>query len=72
MFSTDPHDPIWRRTGIGIWEATVDGAPLGSIEQSRAYGFIVKGAGGDWVASFSVLENAMWFLPIAQRASVTS
>lgn len=70
MLSTDPHDPTWRRVGIGIWEATADGTPLGSIEQNREYGFIVKGARGDWLASFSVLENAMWFLPIAQRASV--
>jgi len=70
MLSTHPHDPNWRQVGIGIWEATIDGAPLGSIEASRAYGFIVKGSGGNWLANFSVLENAMWFLPIAQRVTV--
>lgn len=62
-------EPQWRESAAGLWHATSDGEPLGSIEETRAYGFVVKNARGDWLASFSVLENAMWFLPVAERAA---
>ncbi|HEV7957275.1 MAG: hypothetical protein JWL94_2133 [Microbacteriaceae bacterium] len=40
---------------------------LGSIEQTRAYGYIVKDESGGWTASFSMLGDAMWFVELAHR-----
>ncbi len=69
MLKAELGNPKWNETTVGLWEATLDNMPLGSIEETRAYGFVVKNSRGDWLASFSVLENAMWFLPIAERAT---
>jgi hypothetical protein len=72
MLKAEMVEPTWRESTTGLWEATLNDAPLGSIEETRAYGFVVKDSRGGWLASFSVLENAMWFLPVAERAKVSS
>jgi len=69
MLKAEIGGPRWSESAGGLWEATLDNMPLGSIEETREYGFVVKNARGDWLASFSVLENAMWFLPVAERAN---
>ena len=72
MLKAEIVEPKWHESTVGLWEATLDNMPLGSIEETRAYGFVVKNSRGDWLASFSVLENAMWFLPVAERAKVSN
>ncbi|QHO68391.1 hypothetical protein BHD05_00780 [Marisediminicola antarctica] len=69
MLKAELGEPKWHEATDGLWEATLDNMPLGSIEETRAYGFVVKNSRGDWLASFSVLENAMWFLHVAERAT---
>jgi hypothetical protein len=70
MLKAEIVGPKWRESAAGHWEATLDSVPLGTIEETRAYGFVVKNSRGDWMASFSVLENAMWFLLVAERVKV--
>lgn len=70
MLKAEIVEPTWREFTAGLWEATLDNVLLGSIEETRAYGFVVKNSRGDWLASFSILENAMWFLPVAERAKI--
>lgn len=72
MLKAEMVEPKWRESTDGHWEATLDNMPLGTIEETRAYGFVVKDSRGDWLGSFSVLENAMWFLPVAERAKVAT
>lgn len=72
MLKAEMAEPTWRESTAGLWEATLNDMPLGSIEETRVYGFVVKNSRGDWLASFSVLENAMWFLPVAERAKAST
>lgn len=62
-------EPTWHAAGINVWTAEAAGDQLGSIEQTHAYGYIVKDSDGDWIASFSALSDAMWFLELAERLS---
>ena len=63
-----PAEPTWTQINDGLWLATSNGDRIGSIEETDAYGFVVKSASGDWLASFSGLSNAMWFLTLAEQA----
>ena len=72
MLKAESGVPTWSEFTVGHWVATLDTLPLGSIEETRAYGFVVKNSRGDWMASFSVLENAMWFLYVAERTRVSN
>ncbi len=72
MLKAELGEPTWSESTVGRWDATLDNMPLGSIEETRAYGFVVKNSRGDWLASFSVLENAMWFLHVAERARASN
>lgn len=58
----------WSATGIGVWAATLDGEVMGTVEETRAYGFVIRDEKREWVGSFSMLSDAMWFLPLAARA----